>query len=96
MAPNVTTTDTGMDTEMGKIAGALAAATDEETPLQKRLDQLGKTLSYIVLGICIFIFAFNLLMKGDFTLGGILGTFMVAVSLAVAAIPEGLPAVITL
>ena len=88
-------TETGMDTEMGKIAGALAAAEEEETPLQKRLDQLGKTLSYIVLGICVFIFAFNLLMKGDFTLPGILSTFMVAVSLAVAAIPEGLATVVT-
>ncbi len=88
-------TETGMDTEMGKIAGALAAAEEEETPLQKRLDQLGKTLSYIVLGICVFIFAFNLLMKGDFSLTGILSTFMVAVSLAVAAIPEGLATVVT-
>ena len=88
-------TETGMDTEMGKIAGALASAADEETPLQKRLDQLGKTLSYIVLGICVFIFAFNLLMKGDFSLTGILSTFMVAVSLAVAAIPEGLATVVT-
>ena len=88
-------TATGMQTEMGKIAGALAAAEAEETPLQKRLDQLGKTLSYIVLGICVFIFAFNLLMKQDFSLPGILGTFMVAVSLAVAAIPEGLATVVT-
>ena len=88
-------TRTGMDTEMGKIAGALADAADEQTPLQKRLDQLGKTLSFIVLGICVFIFAFNLLMKGDFSIGGILSTFMVAVSLAVAAIPEGLATVVT-
>ena len=88
-------TETGMDTQMGKIAGALAQAQEEETPLQKRLDQLGKTLSYIVLGICVFIFAFNLLMKGDFSLTGILSTFMVAVSLAVAAIPEGLATVVT-
>ncbi len=88
-------TRTGMDTEMGKIAGALAAAKEEETPLQKRLDQLGKILSYIVLGICVFIFAFNLLMKGDYSITGILGTFMVAVSLAVAAIPEGLATVVT-
>jgi len=88
-------TATGMDTEMGKIADALAKTENEETPLQKRLDQLGKALSYIVLGICVFIFAFNLLMKGDFTLGGVLGTFMVAVSLAVAAIPEGLATVVT-
>ncbi len=88
-------TETGMDTEMGKIAGALAAAEDEETPLQKKLDALGKTLSFLVLGICVFIFAFNLFMKQDFSLNGILGTFMVAVSLAVAAIPEGLATVVT-
>ena len=88
-------TETGMDTEMGKIAGALAAAGDEETPLQKKLDKLGKTLSFLVLGICVFIFAFNLLMKQDYSINGILGTFMVAVSLAVAAIPEGLATVVT-
>ncbi len=88
-------TETGMDTEMGKIAGALAAAEDEQTPLQKKLDALGKTLSYLVLGICVFIFAFNLLMKGKFDLNSILSTFMVAVSLAVAAIPEGLATVVT-
>ena len=88
-------TETGMDTEMGKIAGALAAAQDEETPLQKKLDALGKTLSFLVLGICVFIFAFNLLMAGKFDLSSILETFMVAVSLAVAAIPEGLATVVT-
>ena len=88
-------TETGMDTEMGKIAGALAAAEDEETPLQKKLDSLGKTLSFVVLGICVFIFAFNLLMAGDFHLNAVLETFMVAVSLAVAAIPEGLATVVT-
>ena len=88
-------TGTGMDTEMGKIAGALSQAQDEQTPLQKRLDQLGKTLSFIVLGICVFIFAFNLFMKGDYSLSGVLSTFMVAVSLAVAAIPEGLATVVT-
>ena len=88
-------TQTGMDTEMGKIAGALSQTQEEETPLQKRLDHLGKTLSFIVLGICVFIFAFNLLMKGDFSITGILNTFMVAVSLAVAAIPEGLATVVT-
>ena len=88
-------TETGMDTEMGKIAGALAQTQDEETPLQKKLDALGKSLSFIVLGICIFIFVFNLLMAGDFHLNAILETFMVAVSLAVAAIPEGLATVVT-
>ncbi len=88
-------TATGMDTEMGKIAGALAAAQDEETPLQKKLDSLGKTLSFLVLGICVFIFLFNLLMAGKFDIGSVLETFMVAVSLAVAAIPEGLATVVT-
>ena len=88
-------TETGMDTEMGKIAGALAAAEDEETPLQKKLDSLGKTLSFLVLGICVFIFLFNLVMKQDYSINGILSTFMVAVSLAVAAIPEGLATVVT-
>ena len=88
-------TETGMDTEMGKIAGALAATQEEQTPLQKKLDSLGKTLSFLVLGICVFIFVFNLLMAGDFHLNAILATFMVAVSLAVAAIPEGLATVVT-
>ena len=88
-------TATGMDTEMGKIAGALADTADEQTPLQRRLDQLGKMLSKMVLGICIFIFVFNLVMEGDFHLEVILSTFMVAVSLAVAAIPEGLATVVT-
>ena len=88
-------TRTGMDTEMGKIAGALAAAVEEQTPLQKKLDDLGKTLSKLVLGICVFIFLFNLAMAGDFHLTVVLETFMVAVSLAVAAIPEGLATVVT-
>ena len=88
-------TETGMDTEMGKIAGVLAETADEQTPLQRKLDALGKTLSFIVLGICVFIFAFNLLMNGKFDLPTVLETFMVAVSLAVAAIPEGLATVVT-
>ena len=91
-------TRTGMDTEMGKIAGALAAAEDEQTPLQRKLDQLGKTLSKLVLGICVFIFAFQLFTADAatrFELTNILKTFMVAVSLAVAAIPEGLATVVT-
>ncbi len=88
-------TETGMDTEMGKIAGALAATAEEQTPLQRKLDSLGKTLSFLVLGICVFIFAFNLVMKQAYDINGILETFMVAVSLAVAAIPEGLATVVT-
>ena len=88
-------TGTGMDTEMGKIAGALAAAQEEQTPLQRRLDELGRTLSKLVLGICVFIFVFDLIAAGSFTLESVLSTFMVAVSLAVAAIPEGLATVVT-
>ena len=88
-------TRTGMDTEMGKIAGVLAATEEEQTPLQRKLDQLGKTLSWLVLGICVFIFCYNLFMGHDFGLKAILDTFMVAVSLAVAAIPEGLATVVT-
>ena len=94
-------TRTGMDTEMGKIAGVLANTEEEQTPLQRKLDQLGKALSWIVLGICVFIFAFNLFMaRSELAVEGhtikvILETFMVAVSLAVAAIPEGLATVVT-
>ena len=94
-------TTTGMETEMGKIAGALAATEEEETPLQRKLDELGTMLSKLVLGICVFIFAFNLFVARDqlgvpgHTLSVILETFMVAVSLAVAAIPEGLATVVT-
>ena len=88
-------TATGMDTEMGKIAGVLARTEQEETPLQRKLTQLGKTLSYLVLAICVFIFVFDLLVEGDYSLEAVLKTFMVAVSLAVAAIPEGLATVVT-
>ena len=86
----------GMETEMGKIAGVLAATEDEQTPLQRKLNELSKLLSKLVLGICVFIFAFNLIRAGDFHLPVILDTFMVAVSLAVAAIPEGLSTVVML
>ncbi len=88
---------TGMQTEMGKIADALTQAKDEETPLQLKLNQLSKILSFLVLGICVVIFAIDLIrMYPDFSGESILNTFMVAVSLAVAAIPEGLAAVVTI
>lgn len=89
-------TATGMDTEMGKIADALANAKEGRTPLQIKLAQLSKTLSVLVIGICIFIFAFSLLKAGEITGETALDTFMVAVSLAVAAIPEGLATVVTI
>lgn len=93
-------TGTGMDTEMGKIADALSNAIDDETPLQIKLNQLSKILSVLVLVICVVIFAVSLI-RAAVTGAGINGeivldTFMVAVSLAVAAIPEGLAAVVTI
>ena len=93
-------TGTGMNTEMGKIANALAQAQDEETPLQIKLNQLSKILTILVVGICVVIFAVGMLrarMSPEGITGDtLLSTFMVAVSLAVAAIPEGLAAVVTI
>ncbi len=87
-------TGTGMDTEMGKIAGALTAAEEGDTPLQRKLHQLSGILTWLVLGICVLVFGVQLLRDG-FEFDTILHSFMVAVSLAVAAIPEGLAAVVT-
>lgn len=90
-------TATGMDTEMGKIADALARAEDGQTPLQIKLAQLSKVLSFLVLGICAIIFGIDLIRAyPNITGAAMLDTFMVAVSLAVAAIPEGLAAVVTI
>lgn len=88
-------TGTGMNTEMGRIASALSQAKEEITPLQRKLNQLSKFLTALVIGICAIIFAVGLLRSG---ISGdtILSSFMVAVSLAVAAIPEGLAAVVTI
>ena len=86
---------TGMDTEMGKIADALAQASDGQTPLQIKLTQLSKILTWLVLGICVVIFAVQLLRAGGMSFEVVLNSFMIAVSLAVAAIPEGLAAVVT-
>lgn len=92
-------TATGMQTEMGKIADAIANADDDDTPLQKSLDQLSKILSVAVLVICVIILGISVLQMavrdGSVTLPGFLKSFMIAVSLAVAAIPEGLAAVVT-
>ncbi len=89
-------TGTGMNTEMGKIADALANAKEGKTPLQIKLSQLSKILSILVIGICIFIFAFRLFGSGSLNSENLIDTFMVAVSLAVAAIPEGLATVVTI
>ena len=87
---------TGMNTEMGKIADALTQAEEGQTPLQKKLSQLSKILTYLVIGICVVIFAVGFIKTGSFTFEGALDSFMVAVSLAVAAIPEGLATVVTI
>lgn len=90
-------TGAGMDTEMGKIADALTKAQDNATPLQMKLNQLSKVLSVLVLVICVLIFGIDLIRAyPDITAAAMLDTFMVAVSLAVAAIPEGLAAVVTI
>ena len=90
-----------MGTEMGKIASALSQAEEGKTPLQIKLSQLSRILTYLVVGICVVIFAVNL--AGSLITNGsgnlpetILNTFMIAVSLAVAAIPEGLSTVVTI
>lgn len=88
--------DTGMNTEMGKIADALTSTQEGQTPLQIKLSSLSKILSYLVLGICLFIFIFGVIKTRDLSASAVLSTFMLAVSLAVAAIPEGLAAVVTI
>ena len=91
---------TGMDTAMGKIAGALNEATEELTPLQVKLDELSHILTKMVVAICVVIFVVDVLRHGFGNMAAepslLLNTFMVAVSLAVAAIPEGLVAVVTI
>ena len=96
-------TATGMDTEMGKIATALTEAEDGKTPLQIKLGELSKILTYLVIGICIIVFAVQVFKDGDFIneirrgdFKPVISMLMIAVSLAVAAIPEGLATVVTI
>ena len=84
-------TATGMETEIGKIAGMLEEGSEEMTPLQKRLADLGKILSALAIGICLFLFLVAVIQKRD--IGEMLLT---AISLAVAAVPEGLAAIVTI
>ena len=86
---------TGMDTEMGKIADALAQAEEGKTPLQIKLAGLSKILTWLVIGICVVIFGVQLIREG-IGFEPILSSFMIAISLAVAAIPEGLATVVTI
>ena len=84
-------TATGMDTEMGKIASLLQGEGDGQTPLQRKLAQLGKYLGFLAIGVCAIIFVVGLINKLE-----IMDLFMTAISLAVSAIPEGLPAIVTI
>jgi P-type Ca2+ transporter type 2C len=88
-------TATGMETQVGRIAGLLEAAEKVPTPLQQELDRTGKRLSIIMLGICAVVFATGLLSSPVLNLNAILSLFLFAVALAVAAIPEALPAIVT-
>ncbi len=88
--------NTGMSTEMGKIADTLAKTEEGKTPLQIKLHQLSKVLSYAVLAISAFIFVFSLISAESVDADTLISTFMIAISLAVAAIPEGLATVVTL
>lgn len=90
-AATAVVTQTGMNTQMGKIAGLLDNEEDAQTPLQKKLAQLGKYLGFMALAACAIIFIVGLLNGID-----VLEIFMTAVSLAVSAIPEGLPAIVTI
>ena len=93
----VVITASGMDTEMGKIADAITQTTEKTTPLQQKLNELSKVLSWIVLGISVLIFILSILrIYPNVTSDDILSTLMIAISLAVAAIPEGLVAVVTI
>ncbi|MBR6619948.1 MAG: cation-translocating P-type ATPase [Clostridia bacterium] len=95
-------TATGMDTEMGKIANAITLAEEGKTPLEIKLEQLSKILTKLVIGVCVFIFAFNIITKYFMGPEGAeffpiaMDSFITAIALAVAAIPEGLVAVMTI
>lgn len=89
-------TETGMQTQMGHIADALTQTKENKTPLQLRLSQLSRILTWLVLGICVVVFAVGVLRAGTINGRVVLDTFLIAVSLAVAAIPEGLAAVVTI
>ena len=84
-------TATGMDTEVGRIAGLLLEKGESKTPLQKKMGEISATLSFVCLCVCAVMFGVGALQGRD-----LLGMFLTAVSLAVAAIPEGLPAIVTI
>ncbi|HVF69191.1 MAG TPA: HAD-IC family P-type ATPase, partial [Xanthomonadales bacterium] len=91
---------TGNNTEIGKIARDVANTEEEQTPIQVRLEKIGKIIGFWIVGICVLVFVFIFFFARDFqgltTLNKIIHSFIAAVALAVAAIPEGLPAVVTI
>ena len=90
---------TGMNTEFGKIAEMVQTAEEEETPLQKKLDRFASKIAKLVIGVCAIIFAleaFDVLTSGVIKVEGFIQAFMSAISLAISAVPEGLPAIVTI
>jgi len=91
-------TATGMNTEFGKIAEMVQTAEEEETPLQKKLDRFAGKIAKVVIAVCVLIFAleaFEVVMKMHFEAEGFIQAFMSSISLAISAVPEGLPAIVT-
>src|SRR3989344_9597658 len=91
---------TGTNTEIGKIAKDVEGAKEDQTPIQKRLEELGRMIAYIILAVCVIVFVFIVFFAKDFTslpmMQRIIHSFIASVALAVAAIPEGLTAVVTI
>jgi Ca2+-transporting ATPase len=91
-------TTTGMNTEFGKIAEMVQTAQEDETPLQKKLDKFASKIAKVVVAVCIIIFAleaFDVVASGIFSIDGFIQAFMSSISLAISAVPEGLPAIVT-
>jgi Ca2+-transporting ATPase len=91
-------TTTGMNTEFGKIAEMVQTAQEEETPLQKKLDKFAGKIAKVVVGVCVVIFAleaFDVVVSGIFEIEGFIQAFLSSISLAISAVPEGLPAIVT-
>ncbi|MEM2930921.1 MAG: cation-transporting P-type ATPase, partial [Thermoproteota archaeon] len=92
-------TETGMSTEFGKIAGMVQTAEEEETPLQRKLNRFASKIARIVILVCVVIFALEALevaMQGHFAVEGFIQAFMSSIALAISAVPEGLPAIVTI
>jgi Ca2+-transporting ATPase len=92
-------TATGMNTEFGKIAELVQTAEDEETPLKRKLDRFASKIAKVVVAVCVIIFAleaFEVIMQRHFEIEGFIQAFMSSIALAISAVPEGLPAIVTI